>query len=1001
MPPISTTFSQQRRFDGLDLFHIPEDLPVGAVQQADNLYIDGGELVTRPGKLGMFNTPLHDPDPPYARRVLHAPLAFVQSNGVRQILFVAKGALYKTIKGASDWTEIKLNDATHFALASESVQMARVGKYVYLVDGQTSSPLYRIDLDQTPSAAVATTPDAPATALSVSLKNIPIENFGSLTGWSSRSAPSPPSLPLTPDNLLRNGSLGKAGGGDPVIPDYWDSIGVADPDSRTVGSVGGRMTPFDGAYALLLDDPGEGIIQKVPAPTYPNGQRGSARVYEFEGQFHQADRTGGSSVVVTLYGMDSTDNILGQTSVELTFPYNPDTSVTGWVRSRVTLSLTGLPINPDQMGLEMRGGDSNRRGLDTIYIDHVSLRAVDNHLVFARSANSFTLSSSDIYQGGNYIWKDYAPKVSFSGSNVVALAYSSPNTTVRPSLRLVFHKEGDADTILYPTNLLTFSPDGTYASADITTVPLDVRLNVDRLYIQIDGDMTGADANNLFTIGPLSAAGNLAISDGVSVSAGPYQYVFTEVQSTTDGDIESDPSPISNAVSATGLKAIATMTLPTPSGGAATKFYHIYRYGGLYGDAVGRLVARVPVGSGPDVTVYDDAHSYLWSNSLRTFTDNTPDGALLLASTLITGRGKPPSGARALCEWQGRLWLAVGSTLWGSWLITGDTPGALYYNAVSYPDDPSAAIKGFRASVGGLDNDPIQQLIPLSTALIILKQRSVWMLTGFDSSDFQLSGHYLKAGVGCLAPRAAALVEGRLWFLGPNGLYEFDGGDEINPRSLPIERALNPPHSSGPPISSEAYAGVSMIYHGRRLYLFAPLPGDSSNTVAYVWDSRQNGWTRYLQMNVTGAASLSTAADTDDLFLAGSDGQLYQLTGEGDRATPSVLEASAAPIAFAFASRGFGREESGGQYWRTNRPVRVYASVETEESVDLTMGVSCSGCEATMAQTYTVDGAASFRVKVPSGVRGLVTTVTLSGASRKPVRIASVAVESAEGGSDG
>ena len=523
---------------------------------------------------------------------------------------------------------------------------------------------------------------------------------------------------------------------------------------------------------------------------------------------------------------------------------------------------------------------------------------------------------------------------------------------------------------------------------------------MDALYLQIAGDMEGAAANNLFTIGPLTAAGNLAISDGASVSAGPYQYVFTEVDAAADGDVESDPSPISNAVSATGLRAIASMTLPAPLNGATTHF-QIYRYGGLYGDAVGRLVARFPVATGGDVSAYDASHSYTWNHASRAFTDDTADGALLLAATLLTGRGSPPAGAGALCEWQGRLWLAVGSTLWGSWLITGDTPGALYYNAVSSPDDPSISIKGFRVSVGGLDNDPIQQLIPLSSALIILKQRSVWMLTGFDSSDFQLSGHYLKAGVGCVAPRAAVLVEGKLWFLGANGVYEFDGGDEIDPRSVEIEKALNPAQSGGAPIAASAYAASAMVYHGRRLYLFAPRSGDAANAAAYVWDSRQSGWTRYLWpsgVGVTGAASLSTGADTDDLFLAGTDGQLYQLTGQGDKATPA---SAAAPVAFAFTSRGFGREMSGDAYWRAHRPSRLFASVETGESAALTLGAQCSGSSAAMSQTYTVNGAASFRLKIPSGVRGFVTTVSIAGATVTPTRITSAAVESAEGGFHG
>jgi hypothetical protein len=913
-------------------------------------------------------------------------------------LFVAGPNLYRAVKGATTWTKIQVNDTADFTLSAPGAAMARVGKYAYLIDGQSTTPLYRINLDATPAATIATTPSAPSPALSVSLTNQIIDDFSSVTGWSSRPA-------ISTAELLTNTSFETNSGGPYANPTGWTQFGNS-PNCITAAASVGNMTPYNGSYAQQMDDAGGGIYQDAAAPTITGGPVGSARVYKFSGRFHQADKTGVSSMLVTLYGLDGGGHILGSSApAELTFAYNADTSAAGWVIGTVSLSLTGLASDPVSVRLEMRGGNNNVKGFTCLYVDSVSLKADDNPLKITQAPGAFTLSSTDLLQGGNFIKKTYTAK-DFSGSNVVALAFSSPDPTIRPALRLVFHKTSDPSTTFYPSNLLTYAEDGTYTSVDITTIPLSVRQSVDALYLQIAGDLSDGDPNNLFTIGPLTAAGNLAISDGVNVSAGPYQYVFTEVQATSDGDIESDPSPISNAVAATGLKAIAQMTIPAQTNAAATH-YQIYRYGGLYGDATGRLVARVQIAAGADQPAFDASHSYTWLSASRAFVDDTPDGALLLASTLITGRGAPPAGARALCEWQGRLWLAVGSTLWGSWLITGDTPGALYYNAVSYPDDPSASIKGFRVSVGGLDNDPIQQLIPLSTALIILKQRSVWVLTGFDASDFQLSGHYLKAGVGCVAPRAAALAEGQLWFLGPNGVYQFDGGDTIDPRSVPIERALNPSQSGGTAIAASAYAASAyaasaMIYHGRRMYLFAPRAGDTTSKAAYVWDSRQDGWTRYLWpagVSINGAASLSTGLDGDDLFLAGSDaagtgGQLYQLTGQGDKATPA---ATAQAVAFAMASRGLGRESGGVTYWETNRPTRMYAAVQTGESAVLTFGVTCSGSAAAMAAPYTVNGLASVRLKVPSAVRGQVTTVTISGATVAPTRLSSIACEIAEG----
>jgi len=81
MVEVQTEFLQQRGFVGLDLFHPAHDLDSAHVQQADNLIVVGGELVTRPGKKAMFSTPLADP--------VYAPLPFILANGISRIFFVS------------------------------------------------------------------------------------------------------------------------------------------------------------------------------------------------------------------------------------------------------------------------------------------------------------------------------------------------------------------------------------------------------------------------------------------------------------------------------------------------------------------------------------------------------------------------------------------------------------------------------------------------------------------------------------------------------------------------------------------------------------------------------------------------------------------------------------------------------------------------------------------------------------------------------------------------
>ena len=278
------------------------------------------------------------------------------------------------------------------------------------------------------------------------------------------------------------------------------------------------------------------------------------------------------------------------------------------------------------------------------------------------------------------------------------------------------------------------------------------RTAIQYLDIVFLGDATvtkGADGT-LFSLGPLKDAGNLSVGEA------DYLYTYTEVNDSGGVLIESDPSPYALNLTPTATQAEAKVTLPsgTPVNGAATTHFYIYRRGGTTDPSLVPLVAKVPVGAN---TTSNPATT--WDSAARIFTDNTPDSQLDPTVMLVTGRGAPPRGAQALCEWQGRLWLAVGSTLHGSWLITSDQAAALYFNRINLPEDqdPNASIKGLVVSVGGLDNDPIAALVSNGGQLVILKGRARRLLVGVDPTDFQLMErpHALRCRVRRAARRGA------------------------------------------------------------------------------------------------------------------------------------------------------------------------------------------------------------------------------------------------------
>jgi hypothetical protein len=610
----------------------------------------------------------------------------------------------------------------------------------------------------------------------------------------------------------------------------------------------------------------------------------------------------------------------------------------------------------------------------------------------------------------------------YSKSSVIAIAYSAPISSGTIGFRLGFQKAGDTAANISWTNPCTLLSDanGTFLSVDISTVSSVIRAGAQFLYLQITADLaTTVDLTNLCTIGPISSAGNL------SIGFASYTYVAEEVfdtaftsagistGNTIDGQIESEGSRTTTTFTPNGESAQVSLEFAVPVNADSNELW-LFRYGGSFNDAfpTARLIAKLPLWTDTLDPLYADFVT--WDHVTRTVVDNTPDGALVLATTLATDRSSMLLGNQANTVWQNRYWTASDSTLAGSWEITTGQAAGLYFNATNDPNDPNVTIKGIQVNVGGDDNDPIQALIPLSTTLVILKTRSLRLLTGTSGANFELSDHLLLAGVGLEAIRAWALVENRLWFLGPDAVWEFDGGDIIRQRSIDIDPLIAPGAYGGEEIPLSLFQKAAMLYAGRRLYLFMPKDGDSTaNDIAHVWDSRlntgQGAWTRYLDMNVTSACTSSASSDRAPIYLAGLDGQMYQLTGNGDKALPSSTPAA---VSFSYLSRAMGQEGGGPSmiteyrggegdipsYWTANIISVLYAWVTTQEQATFTYSAYAVGCPVSYSTPFTDSGHQIRRFSsVAPNVFGVNVWVGIEGATVTETSISAVALEIAEG----
>jgi len=256
-----------------------------------------------------------------------------------------------------------------------------------------------------------------------------------------------------------------------------------------------------------------------------------------------------------------------------------------------------------------------------------------------------------------------------------------------------------------------------------------------------------------------------------------------------------------------------------------------------------------------------------------------------------------------------------------------------------------------------------------------------------------------------------------LYLMQQDGVYTFDGGqtvkisDAISPYLTPV---LN---ENGGTVSAPAFANCAMVYHGGRLYVFAPQAGGSQNSVALVWDSRIPAWVgRWTRMNITSGVSIGSNADDPDLWLGGYDGQLYRMTGNGDT---SVVNGTPAAVPFALATRAYGRPPEGLSIWmqgrynlplgiedraweaffRKARVTRLWVEADTMGSgaVSLTAGTQFTdqATASTYPVTITNHQRASVRAKPDRG--GLGAIVTLSGATASGLKIIGAGVTISRG----
>jgi len=438
-----------------------------------------------------------------------------------------------------------------------------------------------------------------------------------------------------------------------------------------------------------------------------------------------------------------------------------------------------------------------------------------------------------------------------------------------------------------------------------------------------------------------------------------------------------------------------------------------------------RLIAMIPtnLGTGTSYTgqnakVFDyttgalvnsDAVTFdvTWSTNTASYTiyDDVRDTDILFPTNVgrpgmfhHTGRNQLPTGLSSIANHKQRLFTSKDNGLYATWPLNKDNEYGVYTTNIPDVQDPFMAIKGAFMTIGSQDdNEKIVNLLSYiadgivaaggdtSAILIAYRENSIVPIVGFDPTSFQAQQFVREPGAGLLASKGIASLVGQALFVSSFGISTMNG-TKIEPISVPLEGVLNPrsmdygPTGSANYIGAAAYSDIVMLSHERRLYAFAPIAGANtanSNSVVYVYDTRTTGWVKWklpvfstVQTNVTSAVSCTSTNDVADMYVGGSNGQIYRLEGFSDRPT---YAGATQGIDWKITTRRYGQTYAEGvAYYGTNRPHQVNVHYYTPSAIQFNWkitnnkNVTATGLYNTSANQ---DKAVGFR-QVPNDLRG-------------------------------
>lgn len=889
----------------------PERLPPGYASYISNLFpTNEGVLQLRPGWRGLLTTAQGDP--------IYG-LSHYRVGNVHRLFWVGGNvstgfklfAMENT--GATTATDVTGGISV---TAGPGVQTARWGSFIYGVDGVNA--MFRWNgTAWTPTNAEAVSnlnaPDStkvPTVKLEASATLV--SDLTTKTNYSQPYAMTTGSFFPNVGDMIEEPNFDSLAANATVFTGLWNAS-AGQPTIRAGNSISGNlkyaeMDSFGGSPAVkeyVITDP-------LTCPA-------------------DSDGTGSKLYYVTAYAFLKNAGLTPQVlSTEVRLYNSSDVLVTGTDSPKYSSQLLSntatkvvhvfdyrdLSIDPALVRLRLGAPNAETgSGGQGVGVNRISMQVPKQELLISTTGGVASIQRGSVlgfngilYTAGLRIYNTGISNQNWSGKTNIYFDMDVAVTVTSMTLKLLL-KSGST---WYTGGVIFSDPSGGYTS-DLTKFSSAVLADVDGIGFEFSDDTliegmqdgigtilgfgrTSIANDPLFTIRGIKDAGSL--SNGYT-----YTYRFSEwngasvtvsTYENADGR-ESSGSPISTDVTTSTGQRQAVVTIPQKQN-AATDQFLVWREGGVYDDGRYRLVGVVTApGSGT-----------------ATFTDNVSDATLFDRPIYQIGRDSFPTGLSAIAVHQGRLWAAKGNTVYVSWVLNEGQETGVYTTLVPDPDDPYLGIKGASFTLDSSGNkDDIKALVPMGTVMLAIREYSVSVISGYDSSNFAAQP-YLQGNNAGMVGGTAAIVRGRAWFMSALGVMEFNG-DNTEWVSQDVENSLIA-RSTNPQIE----------FFNDRAFVFNDSAADSNgigngqNGQVHIYDYRTNGWYQWTTPG-TGTSSALAIGNVrrTSLFSGSRDGQVYILNFEdgataityGDRATPSGATSA---VSFEIRTRAYGQFNNYG-----------------------------------------------------------------------------------------